>query len=55
VSKQVKKTFGKQQFLASKQYAQQKDILHAVLEEGKTYTSRQVEKRINDFLLKEAK
>ena len=46
----------KEQFLKSKQYtAQQKDLLAALLEDGKKYTTAQVNESLNNFLKKEVK
>lgn len=55
MGKKDKKGFGKHQFIASEQFRDQRDLLNALLEDGKTYTPKQVQKLINDFLLKEAK
>lgn len=48
-------TFTKEQFLASRQRSGiDRDILAAVLEDGKSYTFAEVEKMKDDFLKKEA-
>lgn len=54
--KEPEADFSKQQFLNSKNFtAGQKDILNALLEEGKTYTHSQVNEAVKKFLDKEAK
>ena len=48
--------YSKEQFLKSKQFtAQQKDLLAALLEDRKTYTTDQVNEMLNQFLKKEVK
>jgi hypothetical protein len=42
--------FTKQQFLASKQRADQKDLLNALLVDGQTYNNDQVDGIISEFL-----
>ena len=43
-------TYSKKQFVNSKKFAKRKDILNALLEDGKMYSIAQVEEIINDFL-----
>lgn len=47
--------YTKQQYLKSKKYSEYKDIVQALLKDGKTYTVDQVDKMVDDFLKKEAK
>lgn len=47
--------YAKEQFLGSSRFADHKDVLNALLVEGKTYTTDQVERLVHDFLKKEAK
>ncbi len=42
--------FTKRAVLSSLKYAQYKDVLSAVLDEGKTYSAAEIEKTINDFM-----
>lgn len=45
-----KKAFGKEQFMSSKRrQGVEKDIAAAALEDGKMYTLKEAEKRIQDF------
>ncbi|WP_199900115.1 hypothetical protein [Caldalkalibacillus mannanilyticus] len=50
-----KARYTKKQYLTSKKYEHQSDLLRALLEDEKTYTVEQVQKKIDDFLKKEAK
>lgn len=43
-------TFSKEQLLASKTYANRRDALYAILEDGKEYTHEQVRKALDDFM-----
>ena len=45
--------FTKQQLAESKRYKKKRDLLEALLENGKTYTIAQVDKIIGDYLKKE--
>lgn len=55
-TKDATPTYTKQQFLSSKRFTpQQKDVLHALLEEGNAYSDAQVKKLIDDFMKKGAK
>lgn len=54
--KQKAPTYTKEQFLNSKQFsAVQKDIFHALLKDGESYTMDQVKKLVQEFLKKEVK
>lgn len=49
-------TYTKEQFLSSKQFnSTQKDVLHALLKDGESYTMDQVKKLVQEFLKKEVK
>lgn len=47
--------FTKQQLAESKRYKKKRDLLEALLENGKTYTIAQVDKIISDYLKKEVR
>lgn len=47
--------YGKEKFLASKQFTGKTDLLAALLDDDKTYTTDQVITLIGDFLKKEVK
>ena len=47
--------FTKQQLAESKRYKKKRDVLEALLENGKTYTIAQVDKIIGDYLKKEVR
>lgn len=47
--------FTKQQLAESKRYKKKRDLLEALLENGKTYTIAQVDKNIGDYLKKEVR
>ena len=47
--------FTKQQLAESKRYKKQRDLLEALLEDGKTYTIAQVDQITGDYLRKEVK
>lgn len=47
--------FTKQQLAESKRYKKKRDLLEALLENGKTYTIAQVDKIIGDYLKKEVR
>lgn len=51
--KQVK--FQKEQILASKKYSNRKDIINTLLEDGKEYSLKEVDKTINDFMKRKVK
>lgn len=42
--------FSKEQILASKKYANRRDVLGVVLADGKQYTSEQVESLLENFM-----
>jgi len=45
--------FNKQQILAAKKYADRRDLLAVLLDDGKPYTLAEVDKIIEEFLKKE--
>lgn len=45
--------FSKQQILAAKKYADRRDLLAVLLDDGKPYTLAEVDKLIEEFLKKE--
>lgn len=47
--------YTKQQFLSSKQFISQRDVLNGLLEDDKLYTQDQVKKMIDDFLKRTVK
>lgn len=47
--------FAKGDLLRAKRYSDKRDILNALLEDGKTYTLEEVDKMILNFLKKEVK
>ena len=47
--------FTKQQLAESEHYKKKRDLLEALLEDGKTYTIAQVDKIIGDYLRREVK
>ena len=51
----MRKEFTKADLLRSKRYRFKRDILNALLEDGKTYTIREVDSLIRTFLSKEVK
>lgn len=48
-------SYTKDQLLRSKKYAARRDLLGALLEDGKTYTAAQVDREINQFLKRKVK
>lgn len=48
-------SYTKDQLLRSKKYAARRDLLGALLEDGKTYTAAQVDRKINQFLKRKVK
>ena len=48
-------SYTKDQLLRSKKYAARRDLLGALLEDGKTYTAAQVDREINHFLKRKVK
>lgn len=54
--KQTHPVFTKQQFLDSEQFtSSQKDMLSALLDDGKTYSNEQAVKIMKDFQIREVK
>ena len=45
--------FPKEQWAASKKYRDKPDLIEALLEDEKSYTEKQVEKILSDYLNKE--
>ena len=54
-SKVEKMKFTKQQILEAKKYANRKDLVGALLEEGKTYSLSEVDAAISDFMKRKVK
>lgn len=52
--KKTENRFTKQQVLESKQFTN-KDLINAILEDGKTYTLKEVETEINKYLKRKVK
>ncbi len=50
VSTEAASVHTKKQLLASKKYANRQDIINALLEDGKTYTTAQVDALIEKFM-----
>ncbi len=48
-------SFTKSQIIKSKKYVHQTDLLNVILEDGKKYTIKQVEKLVDEFMKKEVK
>lgn len=46
----IENRFTKEQVLASKKIAYSKDLINAILDDGKTYTLKEVDAEINKFL-----
>lgn len=42
--------FSKEQLVASKKYSLHRDVLNALLEDGKVFTFDEVDQKLNDFL-----
>ncbi len=42
--------YSKEQFMNSKQYAQSRDLLKAMLRENENYTTKEVDKKIENFM-----
>lgn len=53
--KKTAEVFDKQQLTASKRYKKRRDLLEALLEDGKTYTLADTDKIINEYLKQEVK
>lgn len=43
-------TFSKEQILGSEKYGNRRDLLHALLEDGRKYTMEEAEKKIEQFM-----
>jgi nitrogen fixation/metabolism regulation signal transduction histidine kinase len=48
--KQESHTFGKEQLLASDRYDGKKDIVNAILENGKEYTTETVDRLVENYM-----
>lgn len=48
-------SFTKQQILESKKYKNRRDLLHALLNDGESYTLKQVDAALSAFLKREVK
>lgn len=55
VTKKTENRFTKQQVLASKKLSYSKDLINAILEDGKTYTLKEVEIKVNEYLKRKVK
>lgn len=55
VTKQKEPVFTKSQLIKAKRYADRTDMLNVILEDGKNYTIKEVEKLIDGFMKKEVK
>lgn len=53
--KKTAEVFDKQQLTAAKRYRKRRDLLEALLEDGKTYTLADTDKIINEYLKQEVK
>lgn len=53
--KKTENRFTKQQVLASKKLSYSKDLINAILEDGKTYTLKEVETEMNKYLKRKVK
>ena len=53
--KKEEATFTRAQLLKSKKYSERVDILNVLLEDSKTYTSKEVDELVKDFMNKEVK
>ncbi len=42
--------FSKEQILRSERYAKRRDLLHALLEKGKTYSFEEIDAKISKFM-----
>ena len=48
--KKVESRFTKEQIISSSKYVRRRDLLDAVLEDGKLYTAKEVDTAITDFM-----
>lgn len=55
MAEEAKDTFTKEQLVRSKKYLGREDLLNALLDADKAYTTDDVDKLINDYLKKEVK
>lgn len=55
VTKKTENRFTKVQVLASKNLGYSKDLINAILEDGKTYTLKEVETEMNKYLKRKVK
>lgn len=53
-AKGTEPAFGKEQILGFKRYARRRDLLSALLQEGRQYTAAQVDRLLADFLRNKA-
>ena len=49
-TKAVKETFTREQLVEAKRYKNRRDLLDALLEDGRAYTIAEVDKKISDYL-----
>ena len=49
-TKTVKETFTREQLTEAKRYKNRRDLLDALLEDGRAYTIAEVDKKISDYL-----
>ena len=49
-TKTVKETFTREQLVEAKRYKNRRDLLDALLEDGRAYTIAEVDKKISDYL-----
>jgi hypothetical protein len=52
---ELKQQFNKEQIIKSKKYRESADIVGALLRDGESYTFKQVDKALDDFMKKEIK
>lgn len=55
VTKKTENRFTKAQVLASKKLSHSKDLINAIMEDGKTYTLKEVETKVNEYLKRKVK
>lgn len=55
MAKEKELKFAKEQWAASNKYKDQPDLIEALLADGESYTEKQVEKIMADYLRKEIK
>lgn len=55
MAEQKAQGFTKEQIVSSKRYGHKRDLVSVLLEEGKTYTLKEVDKLIESFMKKEVK